>query len=103
MAPLVLVLSLALGTRSDGSQEISFKMQKDNILAMFPLVWVFPLGNSLLCCMYKTRILSGGVGAGGMFCVQGPNDSDWALSALYGKTAMAHLGFYGRRGMWIKN
>lgn len=57
-----LVLWLALRTRFDGSQEISFKMQ-DNILVMFPSVWVLPLGNLLLCCMYEKRFLSG--------CLQG--------------------------------
>lgn len=93
--PLWLGLWLALGTRSAGSQEVAFEMQRDNILAMFPSVWVFALGNWLLCPMYKQRSLLGGAWGRGMFCVQGPNDSDGAPPALYGKKSWPTLAFMG--------
>lgn len=97
---LWLGLGLASGTRSDVSQGTSLEMQKENIPAVLPSAGAFPLGNLLPCWMYKKRSLLGGLGVCvGLFSVQGPNYWGRAFSVLYGKTAKAHLGFYGRGGM----
>lgn len=58
----------------------------------------YPVG-----CTKRGSFLGGAGVCVGLFSGQGPNDLGWAFSSLYGKTAIAHLGFYGKGGMWIKN